>query len=136
VAEAFATWRAECAHAQTVVASFSDLDEMGRDATRPGCPSVRWVLVHMIEESAPPAPSRVLPLLRLQPPGCYRKQHGKTAFKIPIPLQTSAVQKSVAMRMSLWIRINSLQVVVFFRPGAGGIPWRFKMFPTLWSLMR
>ncbi len=52
VAEAFATWRAECAHARTVVASFSDLDEMGRDAARPGRPSVRWVLLHMIEEYA------------------------------------------------------------------------------------
>jgi uncharacterized damage-inducible protein DinB len=52
VEEAFATWRAECAHARTVVASFSDLDELGRDATRPGRPSARWVLVHMIEEYA------------------------------------------------------------------------------------
>ena len=52
VAEAFATWRAECAHARTVVASFSDLDALGRDETRPGRPSVRWVLVHMIEEYA------------------------------------------------------------------------------------
>jgi uncharacterized damage-inducible protein DinB len=52
VEEAFATWRAECAHAQTVVASFGDLDELGRDATRPGRPSVRWVLMHMIEEYA------------------------------------------------------------------------------------
>ena len=52
VAEAFATWRAECAQARAVVASFSDLDELGRDATRPGRPSVRWVLVHMIEEYA------------------------------------------------------------------------------------
>jgi uncharacterized damage-inducible protein DinB len=52
VAEAFTTWRAECAHARTVVASFSDLDEMGRDEMRPGRPSVRWVLVHMIEEYA------------------------------------------------------------------------------------
>ena len=52
VAEAFATWRAECAQARTVVASFGDLDVLGRDATRPGRPSVRWVLVHMIEEYA------------------------------------------------------------------------------------
>ena len=52
VEEAFATWRAECAHARTVVASFSDLDELGRNETRPGRPSVRWVLVHMIEEYA------------------------------------------------------------------------------------
>src|SRR5262245_60129301 len=35
VAEAFATWRAERTHAQAVVASFSDLDALGRDATRP-----------------------------------------------------------------------------------------------------
>ena len=52
VEEAFATWRAECTHARTVVASFSDLDALGRDAARPGRPSVRWVLVHMIEEYA------------------------------------------------------------------------------------
>jgi hypothetical protein len=52
VEEAFATWRAECAHARTVVASFGDLDELGRNEARPGRPSVRWVLVHMIEEYA------------------------------------------------------------------------------------
>jgi uncharacterized damage-inducible protein DinB len=52
VEEAFATWRAEWTHARTVVASFSDLDALGRDAARPGRPSVRWVLVHMIEEYA------------------------------------------------------------------------------------
>jgi uncharacterized damage-inducible protein DinB len=52
VEEAFATWRAECAHAWAVVASFSDLDALGRNETRPGRPSVRWVLVHMIEEYA------------------------------------------------------------------------------------
>ena len=52
VEEAFATWRAECTHARTVVASFSDLDALGLDAARPGRPSVRWVLVHMIEEYA------------------------------------------------------------------------------------
>jgi uncharacterized damage-inducible protein DinB len=52
VEEAFATWRAECAHARTVVASFGDLDELGRNETRPQRPSVRWVLVHMIEEYA------------------------------------------------------------------------------------
>jgi uncharacterized damage-inducible protein DinB len=52
VAEAFATWRAECAHARAVLALFSNLDAMGRDETRPGRPSVRWVLVHMIEEYA------------------------------------------------------------------------------------
>jgi len=52
VAEAFATWRAECEHARAIVASFSDLDELGRNETRPRRPSVRWVLVHMIEEYA------------------------------------------------------------------------------------
>jgi hypothetical protein len=52
VEEAFATWRAECTHARTVVSSFGDLDELGRNETRPGRPSVRWVLVHMIEEYA------------------------------------------------------------------------------------
>ena len=52
VEEAFATWRAEWAHARTVVTSFSDLDAFGRDKARPGRPSVRWVLVHMIEEYA------------------------------------------------------------------------------------
>ena len=52
IAEAFSTWKGECAQARAVLASFSDLDEMGRDATRPGRPSVRWVLMHMIEEYA------------------------------------------------------------------------------------
>ena len=52
VEEAFATWRAECAHARAVIASFSDLDELGRNETRPARPSVRWVLVHLIEEYA------------------------------------------------------------------------------------
>ena len=52
VEEAFATWRAECTHARTVVASFNDLDALGRDEARPGRPSVRWVLIHMIEEYA------------------------------------------------------------------------------------
>jgi hypothetical protein len=52
VEEALATWRAECAYARTVVASFGDLDKSRRNETRPGRPSVRWVLVHMIEEYA------------------------------------------------------------------------------------
>ena len=52
VDETFATWRAECAHARAVVASVSDLDALGRNETRPGRPSVRWVLVHLIEEYA------------------------------------------------------------------------------------
>jgi uncharacterized damage-inducible protein DinB len=52
VAQAFATWQAECAYARTVMASFNDLDTLGRYTARPGRPSVRWVLVHMIEEYA------------------------------------------------------------------------------------
>jgi Protein of unknown function (DUF664) len=47
--EAFATWRAECDRAREIVAGMS-LDDVG---TRRGRDvSVRWVLVHMIEEYA------------------------------------------------------------------------------------
>jgi hypothetical protein len=53
----------------------------------------------------------------------------------PIQLHTSVVKKSVAMRTSMWIRMNSLQVVVVLRAGAGGIPWRLRMVPTVWSLI-
>ncbi len=52
VEEAFSTWRHECEHARTVVASFSDLDELGRHESHPGRPSERWVLIHLIEEYA------------------------------------------------------------------------------------
>jgi uncharacterized damage-inducible protein DinB len=52
VEEAFATWREECAQARAVVAAFSDLDALGHDEARPRRPSVRWVLVHLIEEYA------------------------------------------------------------------------------------
>jgi uncharacterized damage-inducible protein DinB len=46
-AEAFATWRAECDHAREVTAARS-LDDTGR--RRGEDVSLRWVLVHMIEE--------------------------------------------------------------------------------------
>ena len=44
-----AAWRAECENARVVIASFGSLDDVGR-----GKPefSLRWVLVHMIEEYA------------------------------------------------------------------------------------
>ena len=45
----FAAWRAECRNARAVVASFSTLDDVGRGQADF---SVRWVLVHMIEEYA------------------------------------------------------------------------------------
>jgi hypothetical protein len=58
-----------------------------------------------ILSAAPPAPSRALPLLRLQPPGCYRKRHGKTAFKIPIPPAYGTIAAEVGThRMLLLVR--------------------------------
>ena len=45
----FAAWRAECEHARAVVASFDSLDDVGRGKSKF---SVRWVLLHMIEEYA------------------------------------------------------------------------------------
>jgi uncharacterized damage-inducible protein DinB len=51
VAEAFATWRAECAAARQAEAAAASLDVIGvqRDGTRL---SLRWIMVHMIEEYA------------------------------------------------------------------------------------
>ncbi len=49
-------------------------------------------------------------------------------------VSTSAVTKSVAPRTSIGVRRNSCHVVVVLRSGAGGMPWRFKMLPTVWSL--
>ncbi len=37
-------------------------------------------------------------------------------------LQTSHTKKSVAPNTSMWIRMNSRQVIVFLRCGAGGMP--------------
>jgi uncharacterized damage-inducible protein DinB len=51
VAEAFTYWREECQNARTVEASFETLDECGWDRGR-GDISLRWVLIHMIEEYA------------------------------------------------------------------------------------
>jgi len=50
VAEAFATWRAECAAARARAAAAPSLDATGaQDGTDF---SLRWIMVHMIEEYA------------------------------------------------------------------------------------
>ena len=51
VAEAWETWRAEVAFAERFVAESPDLDVTGNEAWR-GAMSLRWVLVHMVEEYA------------------------------------------------------------------------------------
>ena len=50
VAEAFATWGAECDNARTAVEAAADLDVTG--SRRGKQVSLRWILVHMIEEYA------------------------------------------------------------------------------------
>ena len=52
VDEAFDYWRQECANARAVLASFDSLDAVGPGQTVDTGFSVRWVLVHMIEEYA------------------------------------------------------------------------------------
>jgi uncharacterized damage-inducible protein DinB len=52
VAEAFDYWRAECQNARDVVATFASLDDVGAGQTVGAGISVRWTLVHMIEEYA------------------------------------------------------------------------------------
>jgi len=51
VAEAWDTWRAEVAFADRFGAEAPDLDVTGNDPYR-GAVSLRWVLVHMVEEYA------------------------------------------------------------------------------------
>jgi uncharacterized damage-inducible protein DinB len=51
VAEAWAAWRAEVAFAEQFVAEAPDLDIAGPDPWH-GAISLRWVLVHMVEEYA------------------------------------------------------------------------------------
>ena len=50
VAEVFATWQAECASARALVAAAPSLDVTGRQDGREF--SLRWIMVHMIEEYA------------------------------------------------------------------------------------
>jgi hypothetical protein len=52
VDEAFDYWRAECANSREVVASFASLDDVGAGQTPGAGISVRWTLVHLIEEYA------------------------------------------------------------------------------------
>lgn len=52
VAEAFDYWRSECAHARHVLTTFESLDDVGADQHPGSGFSVRWVLVHMVEEYA------------------------------------------------------------------------------------
>ncbi|MDQ3717009.1 MAG: DinB family protein, partial [Actinomycetota bacterium] len=51
VAQAWTVWRAEVAFADRFVADAADLDVVGNDPWR-GAVSLRWVLVHMVEEYA------------------------------------------------------------------------------------
>jgi uncharacterized damage-inducible protein DinB len=50
VQEAFATWRAECEHARRAAAAAPSLEATG--LRRGEAVSLRWILVHMIEEYA------------------------------------------------------------------------------------
>jgi hypothetical protein len=63
VEEAWAAWRSECERSRAILTGFPSLDEVGDDAPEEyesavpgapgtGSPSVRWVLVHLIEEYA------------------------------------------------------------------------------------
>ena len=49
-AEAFATWRAECEHARVLVAADPSLDRIGARPRNGHAVSLRWIMVHMIEE--------------------------------------------------------------------------------------
>jgi len=51
VAEAFARWSDECDRARRIVADTSSMDVLGHDR-RGDDVSLRWILVHMIEEYA------------------------------------------------------------------------------------
>jgi hypothetical protein len=50
--EAFATWRAECEHGRSLTAAAASLDQVGERERQGEKVSLRWILVHMIEEYA------------------------------------------------------------------------------------
>ena len=52
VAEAFASWRAEVEHSRRIEAAAPDLDVTGHQAKWGEDVSLRWVLIHMVEEYA------------------------------------------------------------------------------------
>jgi uncharacterized damage-inducible protein DinB len=49
---AFAAWRAECDHARELIAKMDSLDYVGHQRRSGERVSLRWILVHMIEEYA------------------------------------------------------------------------------------
>lgn len=51
VADAFARWEAECESSRRIVASFGSLDDLASEVDKEPV-TVRWVLVHLIEEYA------------------------------------------------------------------------------------
>lgn len=52
VAEAFATWKAECERARQNAAAVSSLDALAAGGRRGEDISLRWILAHMVEEYA------------------------------------------------------------------------------------
>lgn len=52
VARSFAGWQTECELARKAVAAAPSLDVLAAQPTRLGAASLRWILVHMIEEYA------------------------------------------------------------------------------------
>ena len=52
VASTFAFWHGECDRSREILTSFDSLDAVGPGQTRDTGFSVRWILVHMIEEYA------------------------------------------------------------------------------------
>jgi hypothetical protein len=52
VADDFAFWRSECEKARTIERSFANLDDCGHHKRSDQDVSLRWVMVHMIEEYA------------------------------------------------------------------------------------
>jgi uncharacterized damage-inducible protein DinB len=52
VADDFAFWRSECANSRTIEQSFASLDDCGHHKRTEQDVSLRWVMVHMIEEYA------------------------------------------------------------------------------------
>jgi uncharacterized damage-inducible protein DinB len=50
--EAFAAWRAECEHARALASGAASLDQVGKRKRGGEDVSLRWILVHMIEEYA------------------------------------------------------------------------------------
>jgi hypothetical protein len=52
VAASFADWQTECELARAAVAAAPSLDVLAVRPTRLGAASLRWIMVHMIEEYA------------------------------------------------------------------------------------